>query len=122
MVTLTQSTTAKKRGSTTKRTAGLLATMALGFGAILGGQAALAAPSQEDVNNARQEVAYAEMSVAQLEIQLSAASQAADEASVAAATAGEAANKAQVRLDEAKEAAKTATAEASKALDAYEVG
>ncbi len=122
MVTLTQSTTAKKRGSTTKRTAGLLATMALGFGAILGGQAALAAPSQEDVNNARQEVAYAEMSVAQLEIQLSAASQAAAEASVAAATAGEAANKAQVRLDEAKEAAKTATAEASKALDAYEVG
>ena len=64
--------------------------MALGFGAILGGQAALAAPSQEDVNNARQEVAYAEMSVAQLEIQLSAASQAAADANVAAATAGEA--------------------------------
>ena len=122
MVRLTQSTAAKRRKETTKKTAGIIATFALGFGVVLSGQAALAAPSQEDVDNARKEVSYAEMSVAQLEIQLSAASQTAADASVAAATAGEAANKAQVRLDEAKEAAKTATAEAKKAQEAYAVG
>ena len=94
MVRLTQSTAAKRRKETTKKTAGIIATFALGFGVVLSGQAALAAPSQEDVDNARKEVSYAEMSVAQLEIQLSAASQTAADASVAAATAGEAANKA----------------------------
>lgn len=110
------------RGRTTRRAAGFMAAGALSLGALVISPVALATPTQEEVDQARQEVAYAQMSVAQLELQVAAVAQEASEASIAAATAGEAANAAQVRLEEAKATAKSAEAEATASMERFEEG
>lgn len=108
----------RKRG---RSFTGALAAAVLGMG-LFAAPAAWATPSEADVEQAKQEVEYAELSVAQLEVQLAAVAQAAEEASVAAAKAAEAANAAQVRYEEAQETAKKAAVEAKEAKAAFAQG
>lgn len=86
------------------------------------GMVAFAAPSEQDINNARQEERLAEMSVAQLEVQLAQVRSSAANALVAAQTAAEALNQAQVDLDRATAAADKAEQEAQEAQTRFEEG
>ena len=99
-----------------------VAVVGLSIGMLAGSSLAVATPTQEDVDNAKAEVAYAEMTVAQLEIQLASAEAAAQDARIEAAIAMEEANQALIDLDAAIETAKTAAAESVRAQEAYEAG
>lgn len=91
-------------------------------GLILAPLTANAAPSQEDVDNAKSAENLAAMSVAQLEVQLASVRASADSATINAQAAGEALNQANIALDEAKETAEKAKQDAEKAQADYDEG
>lgn len=86
------------------------------------GEVAVAAPSQDDIDKAKAEERYAELSVAQIELELAAASARAQDAQIEAEIAAEQLNAARERLEQAVETAKTARDEADSAEEAFEEG
>ncbi len=111
----------------------ILAPLALAAVAILGTGAlvfspmgpvniASAAPSQDDVDRAREAENLAELSVAQLEIELAAAQSRAEDALIDAEIASEELNAAKERLEQAIDDAKKAAEEAAIAEQRYEEG
>ncbi len=83
---------------------------------------AAAAPSNEDVERAREQERIAEMNVAQIEVAIAQAMAEAEEAEIDAQFAAEALTAAQERLDQAMQAAHKAEIEAEAAEVAYEEG
>ncbi|MSS84147.1 hypothetical protein FYJ24_05070 [Actinomycetaceae bacterium WB03_NA08] len=83
---------------------------------------AVAAPSEDDIAAAREAEQLAEMSVAQLEVQLATVRANADAALVTARVAAEDLNQAKVDLDVATQTEEKAKAEAQTAQEAFEAG
>ena len=83
---------------------------------------AQAAPSQDDIDQARAEENAAKMSVAQIEVELANVTAEAQQATQEAQTAAEELNEAKLQLQEATDTATKAKEEATKAQSAYEKG
>lgn len=115
-------TASKRRLLPARITAGLLliGAASLGLTGVLAPTPAAAAPSQEDVDRARQAERVAEMNVAQIEIAIAEAASQADNAAIDAAFAAEEVVAAQERLDEAITAARVAKEEAQAAEAEYQ--
>ncbi len=95
---------------------GVIAALALVFTP----QMALAAPTQDDIDAAREDERLAELSVAQIEVRLAAVRADLQQARIESALAGEALVAAKENLDEATEAAEKAQAEADEAMAKFE--
>jgi len=95
----------------------LLAALSLIFPAV-----AQAAPSQDDIDQARAEENAAKMSVAQIEVELANVTSEAQQATQEAQSAAEELNDANLQLQEATDTATKAKAEATEAQAAYEKG
>ena len=115
-------TTSRPRGLPGRFAAALLflGLAGLSFSGVLLPAPAVAAPSQEDVDQAREQERVAEMNVAQIEIALAEASSQAQNAAIDAELAAEEVAAAQDRLEEAISASKTAKEESEAAELEYQ--